>query len=91
MQPYNDVQQWKFKDLIAVFGADPEASATYQVKTREELEGLLANEKFSSAPYIQVCTDDVTSFPWELMSRYHKVCGGSHAEEGCAEGVEVDD
>lgn len=53
MQPYNDVQQWKFKDLIAVFGADPEASATYQVKTREELEGLLANEKFSSAPYIQ--------------------------------------
>lgn len=51
---YNDIQQWKFKDLVSVFGADPKRSKTYQVKTKQEAEDLFKNENFSSAPYLQV-------------------------------------
>ena len=51
---YNDIQQWKFKDLVSVFGADPKKSKTYQVKTKQEAENLFKDENFSSAPYLQV-------------------------------------
>lgn len=51
---YNDIQQWKFKDLVSVFGADPEKSKTYQVKTKQEAEDLFKDKNFSSAPYLQV-------------------------------------
>ncbi|MCJ1414542.1 Pyruvate decarboxylase 1 [Xylographa parallela] len=50
---YNDIQEWKNKDLLDVFGADPEKSKTYQVKTKQELHDLFNNKHFSSAPYIQ--------------------------------------
>ena len=50
---YNDVQEWKYKDLVGVFGADPKKSKTYQVKTKQEAEDLFKDEKFSSAPYLQ--------------------------------------
>lgn len=50
---YNDVQEWKYKDLVAAFGAKPDKYKTYQVKTRQELEALFHDEKFSSAPYLQ--------------------------------------
>lgn len=52
---YNDIQQWNFKDLVSVFGADPKKSKTYQVKTKQEAEDLFRNEGFCSAPYLQVC------------------------------------
>lgn len=51
---YNDIQEWRNKDLLAVFGADPEKSKTYQVRTKKETDDLFKDEKFSSAPYIQV-------------------------------------
>jgi pyruvate decarboxylase len=51
---YNDVQEWKYRDLLSVFGADPNKSKTYQVKTKQELEDLFADANFSSAPYIQL-------------------------------------
>lgn len=51
---YNDVQEWKYKDLVSVFGADPKKSKTYQVKTKQEAENLFNDENFSSAPYLQV-------------------------------------
>ena len=51
---YNDVQEWKYKDFLAIFGADPKESKTYQVKTKQEAEDLFNNKEFSSAPYIQV-------------------------------------
>ena len=51
---YNDIQQWKYKDLIPAFGADPKKSKTYQVKTKQEAHDLFNDENFSSAPYIQV-------------------------------------
>ena len=51
---YNDIQQWHYKDLVAVFGADPEKSKTFQVKTKQEAENLFNDKEFSSAPYLQV-------------------------------------
>ncbi|MCJ1378083.1 Pyruvate decarboxylase 1 [Xylographa soralifera] len=50
---YNDIQEWKNKDLLDVFGADPSKSRTYQVKTKQELHDLFNDKHFSSAPYIQ--------------------------------------
>ena len=51
---YNDIQTWKNKDLVAVFGADPEKSKTYQVKTKQEAEDLFHNKEFAAAPHLQV-------------------------------------
>ena len=51
---YNDVQEWKYKDLVTVFGADPNKSKTYQVKTKQAAEDLFKDENFSSAPNFQV-------------------------------------
>lgn len=51
---YNDIQPWRFKDLLAVFGADPKGSKTFQVKTKKELDDLFSDEEFSAAKYIQV-------------------------------------
>ncbi len=51
---YNDIQQWRYNDLLSVFGADPTKSKTFQVKTKQALHDLFDDEGFSSAPYIQV-------------------------------------
>jgi len=51
---YNDIGQWKFKDLVGVFGADPKKSKTFQVKTKIEAENLFNDKEFCSAPYLQV-------------------------------------
>lgn len=50
---YNDVQEWKYKDLLAVFGADPKKSKTFQVNTKDEVEELFHDIEFASAKYIQ--------------------------------------
>ena len=51
---YNDIGQWKFKDLVGTFGADPKKSKTFQVKSKQEAEDLFNDKDFSSAPYLQV-------------------------------------
>ena len=45
---YNDVQEWKYKDLPAVFGAKDGTVLTYRVKSKEELETLFKDDEFSS-------------------------------------------
>lgn len=50
---YNDVQEWKYKDLVPTFGAKSDRYKTYQVKTRQELENLFHDDTFVSAPYLQ--------------------------------------
>lgn len=50
---YNDIGQWKFKDLVDVFGADPKKSKTFQVKTKQEAEDLFNNKEFCSAASLQ--------------------------------------
>lgn len=51
---YNDVQPWKYKDLVSVFGATSKDSKTFQVKTKAEAENLLTDKDFASAPFLQV-------------------------------------
>ena len=50
---YNDVQTWKYKDLVAAFGAKKGTYKTYQVKTKDELDGLFGDKTFSSAQVLQ--------------------------------------
>lgn len=54
IESYNDIQTWKFKDLVATFGADPKKSKTFQIKTKQEAHDLFNDKEFSSAPYLQV-------------------------------------
>ncbi|KAL8794024.1 MAG: hypothetical protein Q9195_003430 [Heterodermia aff. obscurata] len=50
---YNDIQTWKYKDLVSVFGADPQKSKTYAVKTKQEAEDLFRDPEFAAAKYLQ--------------------------------------
>jgi len=45
---YNDVQEWKYKDIPRVFGAEEGSVLTYRVETKEEVEKLFQDEEFSS-------------------------------------------
>lgn len=44
---YNDVQEWKYKELPAVFGAEEGSVLTYRVETKDELEKLFQDKEFS--------------------------------------------
>ncbi|KAH7095309.1 thiamine diphosphate-binding protein [Paraphoma chrysanthemicola] len=44
---YNDVQEWKYKDLPAVFGAREGQVLTYRVETKDALEKLFSDDEFS--------------------------------------------
>ena len=46
---YNDIQQWHFKDLVKVFGAKDGSYRTYQIKSKEEVSKLFADEEFVAA------------------------------------------
>ena len=50
---YNDIQQWKYKELVSVFGGDPRKQKTYQVKTKQEAEDLFNNKEFAKAEHLQ--------------------------------------
>jgi pyruvate decarboxylase len=43
---YNDVQEWRYKDLCSAFGAKEGQAKSYVVKTKAEFETLLADEAF---------------------------------------------
>ena len=45
---YNDVQEWKYKELPAVFGAKPDSVLTYRVETKKQIDDLFKDEEFSS-------------------------------------------
>ena len=45
---YNDVQEWKYKDLPATFGAPKEQYLTYRVETKKDVEELFMDKEFSS-------------------------------------------
>ena len=51
---YNDIQEWKFKDLLAVFGAKEGTTRTYQIKTKAQVNELFANQEFNSADVLQL-------------------------------------
>jgi pyruvate decarboxylase len=45
---YNDVQEWKYKDLPATFGAPKDQYLTYRVETKKDVEELFMDKEFSS-------------------------------------------
>lgn len=51
---YNDIQSWKFNDLVPAFGARPDQYKTHQVRTKQQLLGLLKDKDFSDAKTLQV-------------------------------------
>lgn len=53
-QDYNSVQNWRYKDLPAAFGAEEGKFRTYQIKTRKELSELFADGEFAAAKVLQV-------------------------------------
>ncbi|KAI1411554.1 pyruvate decarboxylase [Hypoxylon sp. FL1857] len=46
-EAYNDIAEWRYKDLPAVFGGTEDTAKSYVVKTRGELEELLGDKDFS--------------------------------------------
>ena len=50
---YNDIQNWRYKDLVTAFEAEEGSYKTYEVKTKDDVNALLQEEKFSKAPYLQ--------------------------------------
>lgn len=50
---YNDIQQWKYKDLVKVFGAAEGSYRTYQIKTKDEVHKLFTDEEFNKADVLQ--------------------------------------
>lgn len=50
---YNDIQQWRYKDLVKVFGAAEGTYRTYQVKTKDEVNKLFKDPEFNSADVLQ--------------------------------------
>ncbi|KAL2374571.1 pyruvate decarboxylase, variant 2 [Blastomyces gilchristii SLH14081] len=51
---YNDIQPWKFSDLVPAFGAKPNTFKTHSIKTEKELTALFADESFSSSKVLQL-------------------------------------
>jgi pyruvate decarboxylase len=51
---YNDIQPWKFKDLVPAFGAREGQYSTHQIHNKQELQGLLKDKDFSDAKRLQV-------------------------------------
>ncbi|KAM5441315.1 putative pyruvate decarboxylase [Microsporum ferrugineum] len=52
--PYNDIQEWKFREFPSAFGAQPDKFATYQIRERQELLDLFSNKEFCSAKRLQI-------------------------------------
>ncbi|KAK2871852.1 hypothetical protein FQN49_002763 [Arthroderma sp. PD_2] len=53
-EAYNDIQEWRFRDFPAVFGAQQDNFATYQIRERQELLDLFSNADFCAAKRIQI-------------------------------------
>ena len=51
---YNDIQEWKYNDLVRAFGGEPTKQKTYQVKTKREAEDLFNDATFAKAEHLQL-------------------------------------
>lgn len=50
---YNDVVQWRYKDIPAVLGGTEKTTRSYQVRTKDELDSLLKDDSFNTAEGLQ--------------------------------------
>lgn len=63
--PYNDVQEWKYKDLPAAFGGkEGEDVLTYRVETKQEVEKLFEDQVFVSGETKQLRFVELV-MPWD--------------------------
>ncbi|KAJ3468406.1 hypothetical protein MRS44_002471 [Fusarium solani] len=49
---YNDINEWKYKELVRVFGGE-KTCKTFTIKTKDELNDLLVDEEFKAADCLQ--------------------------------------
>ncbi|KAJ4317958.1 hypothetical protein N0V84_007099 [Fusarium piperis] len=49
---YNDINEWKYKELVRVFGGE-KTCKTFTIKTKNELNDLLVDEEFKAADCLQ--------------------------------------
>ncbi|KAM0427178.1 hypothetical protein ACHAPT_007605 [Fusarium lateritium] len=49
---YNDINEWKYKELVRVFGGE-ETCKTFTIKSKDELNDLLVDEEFKAAECLQ--------------------------------------
>ncbi|TGZ85020.1 pyruvate decarboxylase [Ascodesmis nigricans] len=85
---YNDITPWKHTKLLEVLGANTHTAKSYQIKTRMELERLLADDKFSSAPDIQLVE---IHMPGQDAPRALVKVGEITAQRNAAAGSVIDD
>ncbi|KAJ5683049.1 hypothetical protein N7462_006214 [Penicillium macrosclerotiorum] len=52
-ESYNDVQDWQYRKLLEVFGADRRSYQTHQIRTKAELSALLKDQSFNSDRILQ--------------------------------------
>lgn len=50
---YNDVQEWKYKDVLQTFGAKEGTTKSYQVHTKSDIDALLKDKDFNDAQKLQ--------------------------------------
>jgi len=51
---YNDIQEWRYGDLLKTFGAKEGEYRNYTVRTKEEVDALFKDQEFSGARVIQL-------------------------------------
>lgn len=61
---YNDVQEWKYKDLPAAFGAQRGQVLTYRVESKQQVELLFMDKEFSGGDTKQLRFVELV-MPWD--------------------------
>lgn len=76
---YNDIPKWKYSQIPDAFTPAEKASErhvkTYKIRTRNELEALLADEEFSNGRGLRVSRQ--ISFSVEECSYSHNIVRGN--------------
>lgn len=75
---YNDVQEWRYKDLPAVFGAQDSQVLTYRVETKAQLDALFDDEVFSSVDTAKMRFVELV-MPWDDAPEALKMIGAAAA------------
>lgn len=63
---YNDIQPWNHTEILSLFGGTTDKSTSYQVRSKSQVEALFRDQKFSSAPHIQLVE---VFMPWQDAPR----------------------
>lgn len=75
---YNDVQEWKYKELPGVFGAKDGEVLTYRVETKEQLDKLFEDQTFSSGETKKMRFVELV-MPWDDAPAALKMIGAAAA------------